>query len=82
MNRDVDRFVQDPRLLIALRRDVIDRMGCVPDHADADENGAQLRKIAKAVEKPEKTGRPAPERTGSTETPPPTGGLLADSHGT
>lgn len=61
MNQDIDCFVKDPRLLIELCRDVIDRIDCVPDHADTGEKEAQLREIAKAIEKLEKMGVPVPD---------------------
>ena len=61
MNQDIDRFVKDPSLLIDLCRDVIDRIDCTPDIADTSEKEAQLREIAKAVEKLEKMGVPVPD---------------------
>ena len=61
MNQDIDRFVKDPSLLIDLVRDVIDRIDCGSDNADSGEKEAQLREIAKAVEKLEKMGVPVPD---------------------
>jgi hypothetical protein len=61
MNRDIDCFVKDPRLLIELCRDVIDRIDCSPNDAKAREREAQLREIAKAVENLEKMGVPVPD---------------------
>ena len=61
MNRDIDRFVIDPSLLIELCRDVIDRIDCAPGKANTSEKEAQLREIAKAVEKLEKMGVPVPD---------------------
>jgi len=61
MNQDIDRFEKDPSLLIDLVRDVIDRIDCAPENADTGEKEAQLREIAKAVEKLEKMGVPVPD---------------------
>ena len=61
MSQDIDLFVKDPRLLIELCRDVIDRIDCGPDKAKTSEKEAQLREIAKAVEKLEKLGVPVPD---------------------
>ena len=63
MSRDIDigRFTKDPGLLIELFREVIDRIDCVPDDARTSEKEAQLREIAKAVEKLEKMGVPVPD---------------------
>jgi len=61
MNQDIDRFVKDPSLLIELCRDVIDRIDCASDSANTGEKDAQLREIAKAVEKLERMGVPVPD---------------------
>jgi hypothetical protein len=61
MSQDIDRFVKDPCLLIELCRDVIDRIDCRSNNADTGEKMAQLREIAKAVEKLEKKGVPVPD---------------------
>lgn len=61
MNQDIDHFVKDPSLLIDLFRDVIDRIDCASDNAKTGEKEAQLREIAKAVEKLEKMGVPVPD---------------------
>ncbi|HHD63604.1 MAG TPA: hypothetical protein ENK96_04420 [Desulfobulbaceae bacterium] len=61
MNQDIDRFVKDPSLLIELCRDVIDRIDCGSNNSDTGEKEAQLREIAKAVEKLEKMGVPVPD---------------------
>lgn len=58
---DIDRFVKDPSLLVELWRDVIDRIDGGPDDQKTGEKEAQLREIAKAVEKLEKMGVPVPE---------------------
>lgn len=61
MTQDIDHFVKDPSLLIELCRAVIDRIDCVADNADITEKEAQLREIAKAIEKLEKMGVPVPD---------------------
>ena len=60
-NIDIGRFIKDPGLLIELCREVIDRIDCAPDNAKTSEKEAQLREIAKAVEKLEKMGVPVPD---------------------
>jgi len=55
---DIDLFVKNPSLLIELCRDVIDRIISGPDNSKVGEKEAQLREIAKAVEKLEKVGVP------------------------
>ena len=61
MSQDIDRFVKAPSLLIDLCRDVIDRIDCGSNNADTGEKEAQLREIAKAVEKLEKMDVPVPD---------------------
>jgi len=58
---NIERVVKDPSLLIELCRDVIDRIDCGPDDVKTSEKEAQLREIAKAVEKLEKMGVPVPD---------------------
>jgi hypothetical protein len=58
---DIDRFVKDPSLLIELCREVIDQIDSGSDDSKAVEKEAQLREIAKAVEKLEKMGIPVPD---------------------
>ena len=60
-NIDIGRFIKDPGLLIELCREVIDRIDCAPDNAKTSEKEAQLREIAKTVEKLEKMGVPVPD---------------------
>ena len=60
-NIDICRFTKDPGLLIELCREVIDRIDSAPDNAKTSEKEAQLREIAKAVEKLEKMGVPVPD---------------------
>ena len=61
MNQDIDRFVKDLSLLIELCRDVIDRIDCGSTNSNSSEKEAQLREIAKAVEKLEKMSVPVPD---------------------
>ncbi len=58
---DIDRFVRDPSLLIELCREVIDRLDSGPGDPKAGEMEAQLREIAKAIEKLEKMGVAVPD---------------------
>jgi hypothetical protein len=58
---DIDRFARDPSLLIELCREVIARLDKGPDDPKAGEKEAQLREIAKAVEKLEKMGVAVPD---------------------
>ncbi|MFC1896546.1 hypothetical protein ACFL0Q_07815, partial [Thermodesulfobacteriota bacterium] len=58
---DIDRFVKNPSLLIELCREVIDRINSGSDEPKAAEKEAQLREIAKAIEKLEKMGVPVPD---------------------
>lgn len=58
---DIGRFVKDPSLLIKLCREVVEQIDNVPDDPKAGEKEAQLREIAKAVEKLEKMGVAVPE---------------------
>ena len=61
MSQDIDCFVKDPSLLIELCRKVIDQIDCAQDSAKTGEKEAQLREIAKAVEKLEKMAVPVPD---------------------
>jgi hypothetical protein len=58
---DIDRFVKDPGLLIELCREVIDRIDSEQDDPKTNEKEAQLREIAKAVEKLDRMGVPVPD---------------------
>jgi len=60
-DNDIDRFVKDPSLLIELCREVIDQIDSGSDDSKAAEKEAQLREIAKAIEKLEKMGVPVPD---------------------
>ena len=61
MDRDIERFVKDPSLLIELCRNVIDRIARAPDNAKTNEKEVQLREISKAVERLEKMNVPVPD---------------------
>ncbi len=61
MNQDIERFVKDPGLLIQLCRDVVGRIDAAPDNAKTGEKEAQLREIAKAIEKLKKIGVAVPD---------------------
>jgi hypothetical protein len=58
---DLDQLVKDPSLLIELCREVISRIDNGPGDPKAGEKEAQLREIAKAVEKLEKMGVSVPD---------------------
>ncbi|HCO92857.1 MAG TPA: hypothetical protein DIU00_02720 [Phycisphaerales bacterium] len=55
---DIDPYVKDPSLLVELCREVIDRIDSGLDDPKSAEKEAQLREIAKAIEKLEKMGVP------------------------
>ena len=65
---DIDSFVKNPSLLIELCRNVIDRLDSGPDESKTSEKEAQLREIAKAVEKLEKMGVAVPDALRSEKT--------------
>jgi hypothetical protein len=58
---DIDRLVKDPSLLIDLCREVIDLIDNSPEDPRAGEKEAQLREIAKAIEKLKKIGVAVPD---------------------
>ncbi len=58
---DVARFVKEPDLLIELCREVIDQIEADSDDPASQIKEAQLREIAKAVEKLEKMGVAVPD---------------------
>lgn len=63
MNDDnnIGRFVKDPSLLVELYRDVIDQFDVSSEEVAVVEQEAQLRAIAKAVERLEKSGVTVPD---------------------
>jgi len=62
---DIDRFIKDPILLVDLFHEVIERLDAGENNTEAAAERAameaQLREIAKAVEKLEKMGVPVPD---------------------
>ncbi len=58
---DIDRFVKDPSLLVELCREVIDELDPSNDDSDISEREAQLREIAKTIERLEKARVPVPD---------------------
>jgi HPt (histidine-containing phosphotransfer) domain-containing protein len=59
--QEVERFVKDPSLLVDLCREVIDELDASNDDSDIGEREAQLREIAKTIERLEKAGVSVPE---------------------
>jgi hypothetical protein len=60
-NEDVQRFAEDPSLLVELCRDVIDHIDSGDDEVSVADQEIQLRTIAKAVEQLEKSGVAVPD---------------------
>lgn len=58
---DIDRFVKDPSLLVDLCREVIEELDASNDDSDVGEREAQLREIAKTIERLEKVGVSVPD---------------------
>ena len=58
---EIDRFVKAPSLLVELRREVIEELDSGTDDSDVSERKAQLREIAKTVERLEKAGVAVPD---------------------
>lgn len=58
---EIERFVKDPGLLVELCREVIDEIDAGTDETDSAEREAQLREIAKAIERLEKVGVSVPD---------------------
>jgi len=61
VGQDIDRFVKDPSLLVELCREVIDELDSGTDDSDIGERVAQLREIAKTIERLEKAGVSVPD---------------------
>ncbi len=59
--QDIDRFVKDPSLLVDMCREVIDELDASSDDSDIGEREAQLREIAKTIERLEKAGVSVPD---------------------
>lgn len=58
---EVDRFVKDPSLLLELWQEVVDRLDAGSENDDTAAMEAQLREIAKAIDKLDKIGVPVPD---------------------
>lgn len=58
---DSERYAQDPSLLVELCREVIERLMAVRDNSGTAAMKTQLREIARAIDKLDKQGVPAPD---------------------
>ena len=58
---EVDRYVKDPSLLLELCQEVIDRLDAGTETDDTAAMEAQLREIAKAIDKLDKIGVAVPD---------------------
>lgn len=58
---DVEGYAKDPSLLVELCRDVIDRLDATGDNGGTAAMETQLREIARAIDKLDKQGVPAPD---------------------
>ena len=60
-DQDIARFVKDPSLLVEVFRHVIEGLDSDSDHEAMRDMGAQLREIARTIERLEKAGVPVPD---------------------
>ena len=60
-SNEVERYVKDPSRLVELCREVIDRLDAEVDNSDTAAMEAQLREIARAIDKLEKLGVQVPD---------------------
>lgn len=60
-SNEVERYVKDPSRLIELCREVIDRLDAEVDNSDTAAMEAQLREIARAIDKLDKLGVQVPD---------------------
>src|SRR5690554_798726 len=58
---EVERYVKDPNLLVELCREVIERLDAGNDNGETAAMEAQLREIARAIDKLDKQSVPVPE---------------------
>lgn len=58
---EVERYVKDPSLLVELCREVIERLDAGSDNGETAAMEAQLREIARAIDKLDKQGVPVPD---------------------
>jgi len=58
---EIERYVKDPSLLVELCREVIERLDAGSDNGDTAAMEAQLREIARAIDKLDKQGVPVPD---------------------
>ena len=58
---DIERFVQDPGLLVDVCRDLVDTLDDGHDQVETAAMDAQLREIARAVHRLERLGVPVPD---------------------
>nr|WP_321469284.1 hypothetical protein [uncultured Desulfobulbus sp.] len=58
---EVERYVKDPSLLVELCREVIERLDAGSENGETAAMEAQLREIARAIDKLDKLGVPVPD---------------------
>jgi ribosomal protein S20 len=58
---EVERYVKDPSLLVELCREVIERLDAGSENGETPAMEAQLREIARAIDKLDKQGVPVPD---------------------
>lgn len=58
---EVERYVKDPSLLVELCREVVERLDGGSDNGETAAMEAQLREIARAIDKLDKLGVPVPD---------------------
>jgi hypothetical protein len=58
---EVERYIKDPSLLVDLCREVIERLGAGSGNGETAAMEAQLREIARAIDKLDKLGVPVPD---------------------
>ena len=66
--KNIDRFVKDPSLLIELCREVIDEIDVSSDNAEIHERETQLREISKTIDRMVKAGVSVPDVLRSEKT--------------